>query len=159
MNNGTYFINPKLNLLVMEKEKNNNMFGEKPFSPLKIHFCIIDNVLIMQILEQDPTLFLENDLLFWKITDDVTYYVSTVEHPEIDYSVSKIDDVVNKETIDSISYILFLRGTDSSKNHFKGCLNFQNEELLNEFIDNFKDLLDHNSHLFDYEITSSNELV
>lgn len=153
MKNITYYVSPQLTLKILEKEKHNQFVNGKPFSLLKIHFSIIDNILIMQVLEQDPDLAGVGDIV-WRmettnLEDDEPYenpsdfFIASMECPEIDLE----------------NHTLFLRGLDEDKDNFKGACSFNDIYGIQEFIDNVKDLLEHSKHLFDYEITVSDSLV
>jgi hypothetical protein len=110
----------------MEKEKMEITYNEKInktldyYSPLKLHFWIMDNTVIMKVLDQDPRLCIEDT--WFKVNDDIIF--GSIDYIELNESS------------------IYFRGIDINLDDSTTAITFKNELMAKKYVKFIKDVFD-----------------
>jgi len=105
---------------------NEKLNKELDYSPLKLHFWIIDNTVVMKVLEQDSRLCIED---FWfnvEVADEdnaVKIKFSSYRYPELD------------------SYRIYFRGLDSENNNLTTSIVLIDNEQAQKYVEVIQEVL------------------
>lgn len=109
----------------MEKEKmeityNENINKEMNYSPLKLHFWIMDNTVVMKVLDQDPRLCIEDT--WFKVNNDIIF--GSIDYIELNESS------------------IYFRGIDIDLDNSTTSITFKNELMAKKYVKFIKDVFD-----------------
>ena len=99
---------------------NEKLNKELDYSPLKLHFWVIDNTVVMKVLEQDSRLCIED---FW----------FNVEAADEDNSVKIKFSSCNYPELDS--YRIYFRGLDSENNNITTSIILKDNEQAQKYVE------------------------